>query len=163
VRACKTIALDGPARMMGSVARIDAASGLALIATATPGVAPVAAAMGAPEALATLLQRDEDGKLLAAPAEIASGHALAPVQLGGAGAGIFDVQGRLSAIVISEPVVKYAVAGTMPVLRHRLASAADIAKFAEIAPVAGEAGAAVSAGDIAARSGSGVVSLFCGT
>lgn len=157
---CKSLALDGPARMMAIVEYRSAEKGLVLISTATPRLKPIAPSKATPTA-AVLLQRDADGKLLAAPAEITGETALAPVQEGGAGAAIFAPSGHFAGMIISEPVTKYAVLGTMPVLRHRVVSAAAIAAFAEVAPVIAE-GPARSTGEIAAEHGSGIVSLFCG-
>jgi len=156
-KACKSLALDGPARMMASVQKVE--GGLALIATATPRAKPVALGVAGAKA-GLLLQRDLDGKLLAAPAEIDGELALAPVQEGGAGAGIFDATGAVMALVTSEPAAKYAVAGTFPLLRHPLVGAAEIAAFAGVAPASGERKPA-SAGEIAEMAGSGVVSLYC--
>lgn len=156
-RACKSLALDGPARMMATIQKAE--GGLALIATATPRAKPIT--LAASEAKSgLLLQRDLDGKLLAAPAEIEGKLAFAPVQEGGAGAGVFDATGALAAVVVSEPAAKFAVAGTLPVLRHKLASASEVATFAGLSPSSGER-KALSAGEIAEQAGEGVVSLFC--
>lgn len=156
-KACKSLALEGPARMMASVQKTE--GGLALVGTATPRAKPVVLGSATPHA-ALLLQRDLDGKLLAAPAEIEGKLALAPLQEGGAGAGIFDATGAVIALVVSEPATKFAVAGTLPVLRQKLVSAAEIASFAGIPLATGER-KPLSAGEIAEQVGSGIVSLYC--
>jgi hypothetical protein len=156
---CKTLALDGPARMMAIVDYRDAERGLVFISTATAGAKPIAPS-DASVTQAVLLQRDADGKLLAAPAEISGETALAPVQEGGAGAAIFSPSGHFAGMIISEPVTKYAVLGTMPVLKHKFIAGRSIARFAGLVPVAAD-GAQRSSGDIAAEAGSGVVSLIC--
>lgn len=165
IQPCKTLALDGPARMMAIVEYRNEAAGLALVSTATPRAKPVP--LGAAAATSgLLLQRDLDGRLLAAPFDIAGDYALAPVQEGGAGAALFASSGQLAGLVTSEPVAKYAIVGVQPVLRHKVASAAAIASFAGLAPSAAPEASALakprSAGEIAADVGSGVVSLFCG-
>jgi hypothetical protein len=159
-KACKTITLDSPALTMASVQKADAATNLALLSVATARAKPVTLAFTLPKT-GLLIQRDLDGKLLAAPVEITGALALAPLQEGGAGAPVFDATGALAGVIVSPPVAKYAIAGTMPVLRHTLVAAKDLAAFAELpAPVAGERPAR-SSGEIAGDAGGGVVSFFC--
>jgi hypothetical protein len=160
-KACKSLALDGPARMMASVEKTDPALGLALVTTATARAKPVTLASPLPKE-GVLMQRDLDGKLLAAPASVEGTTLFAPVQEGGAGAGLFDAECRLAAVVTGDVQVKYAVAGTLPVLRYTLVSATEVARFAGLSGPAAGSGAARSAGEIAEMAGSGVVSLFCG-
>lgn len=156
-KACKSLALEGPARMMATLQKVE--GGLALIVTATPRARPVALG-GTLTSAGLLLQRDLDGRLLAAPAEVDGTLVLAPLQEGGAGAGIFDATGRAAGLVISEPATKFAVAGTLPVLRHRVAKASEVAAFAGVTLASGER-KTLSAGEIAEQAGSGVVSLYC--
>lgn len=159
-KACKAITLDAPGARMASVQKSDAASGVALLALATPNARPAALATTLPKA-GLMMQRDLDGKLLAAPAEIEGTMVLAPVQEGGAGAPVFDATGALAGVIVSEPVAKYAIAGTLPVLRHKLVATATLAAFAELAPPPAGERPVRSSGEIAGEAGASVVSLFC--
>lgn len=160
VTSCKSVAVDGPARSMAVVEKTDPALGLALVSAATPQTTPVKLALET-GSVGLLLQRDLDGKLVAASAQLDGALMLAPLQEGGAGAGVLDARGEVLALVVSEPAVKFAFAGTLPALRYKLASAAQIATFAGVSAAPASTAPARSAGEIAQSAGSGIVSLMC--
>lgn len=158
-KACKSITLDAPGAAVARVEKSDTATNLALLSVASRGNPLVLAATQPKTGL--MLQRDLEGKLLAAPAELEGALVLAPVQEGGAGAPVLDTTGALIGVIVSEPATKYAIAGTLPVLRHKFVAASALASFAGLtAPSAGERPAR-SSGEIAQDAGAGVVSLFC--
>lgn len=174
LKTCRAPFLAGSVPALAvEIQRTDPLTGLALISlpgiarqgVRNPPIAPLALAAGdAPEA-ATLLQRDEAGDLLVSPASLEKGViggllVTAPLQEGGAGAALIDRRGALVAIVTAEPLTKFRVAGIVPVLRYRVADAAEIARFAGIAPSA-EAKPERSTGELAAAVAPAIVTLRC--
>lgn len=156
---CKSLTPE-PARGAVSVEKTDAAAGLALLGITGLNAAPLKLASDAPKE-GVLLQRDLDGKLVAAPAQVEGALLLAPVQEGGAGAGVLDARGEVIALVVAEPAVKYAFNGTLPALRYPLASAAQIVAFAGVSVAPASGAPTRSAGEIASAAGGGIVSLIC--
>lgn len=164
IKACKALEVDGAKPIPARIEKQDAVLGLAVLTTAHSG-APVLAPTGTVESSrpAMLLQRDRDGALLGASAEGAAGLIRAPVQEGGAGAALFDAEGRWIGLILADPAPKYALAGVQPVLRHKVVDAAAIARFAGLVPSAANAGSepAISLGALAAKAGPSLVSILC--
>lgn len=108
---------------------------------------------------ATLIQRDAEGALLASAATIEAGKVATSLQVGGAGGALFDRTGALVGIINQLPVMKFRVAGVVPMLRYAFMPASEALKVDETAPSGNLP--QKSAGDIAETVRASVVSLVC--
>ncbi|MFY8115698.1 MAG: peptidoglycan-binding domain-containing protein [Rhabdaerophilum sp.] len=98
---------------------------------------PLALPFAAAAAEGALIQRDAEGELLVAAADLAGGKASTSLQDGGAGAIVLDRSGQLVGIIAASPVTKVRVAGIVPVLSYPMLPAAELARAAGITPPAG--------------------------
>jgi peptidoglycan hydrolase-like protein with peptidoglycan-binding domain len=161
LKGCAEIVALGPKgeRIPARIAR-GAGPGLVLLAAKTG--APLKAGLAPPQpGAATLLQREADGALAASAAVLAEGRAEASLQEGGAGAPLFDREGRLVAVIAAEPVTKYRVAGIVPAQFYAFVPAPDIAAAAGLASAGAPAPAALSGAAIAEAARASLVGLLC--
>lgn len=159
-RACKGAMLASGSRSAVTLVKADTASGLALLRAS--GNSSVILHAGENGAQVLLLQRTIEGEMAASSALIADNSVQASVQEGGAGAPLFERSGALVGIIVAEPVQKFAIAGTLPLMRYRFANAQAIARLTGLVPVVVAPGADLqSAGRIAAERESSVVSILC--
>lgn len=161
LKACAEIVALGPKgeRVALRRAKSTAAGLLVLAGKAGAPLSTGIAAVG--PGAATLLQREVEGDLAASAATLADGKAEASLQEGGAGAALFDHQGRLIGVIAAEPVTKYKVAGIVPALRYAYLAAADVFAEAGVAPPAGGAAAPRSAAAIAESVRGALLPLLC--
>lgn len=109
-----------------------------------------------------LVQRDTEGELTVAAAELVNGKVAAPLQEGGAGALVLDRQGSLIGLVAASPVTKVRVAGIVPVLSYPLLPAAELAKAAGITPPQAAVTTVVKSGaELGEMARASVVSITC--
>jgi hypothetical protein len=155
IQACKTVMAGATPVQIVKRAEAD---GLALLAVPEGAVVPLASA-SANAALA--IQRDPTGKVLTLPASQTGERVFAPVQKGGAGAPLFDAGGRLTGIMVEAPHEKIQVAGVVPALGYRFATAERIRLLAELAALPERDGSKRPMGAIAAERASAVLSLRC--
>ncbi|WP_240539878.1 peptidoglycan-binding protein [Salinarimonas soli] len=102
--------------------------------------------------------------LMAVAGERAASGLVAPLQAGAAGAPVFDRAGRLVGLVRSVPLAPRLVAGVAIPAAHPLVTGEALARVLRDAGAVSspEAGAARSAGEIAARMQAAVVPVECG-
>jgi hypothetical protein len=123
---------------------------------------PLALPFGEASGDATLIQRDIDGELLAASAEMAGGKASTSLQEGGAGAILMDRSGHIVGIIAASPVTKVRVAGIVPVLSYPVLPAADLARAAGISGAPGATTTVVkSRADLGEMVRPSVVAITC--
>ena len=154
---CKGATLASGSRSPVTFVKADGESGLGLFRASGNGTIKLHAGEVGEQAL--LLQREADGELVASSASLTPQSVQAPLQDGGAGSPILDRTGALVGVIVTEPVQKFAVAGTVPLMRYRYADAKAVERLTGITPAA--AGAERSAGQIAAELESSVVSIVC--
>jgi peptidoglycan hydrolase-like protein with peptidoglycan-binding domain len=162
LKACAEIVIEG-----GSGAPIRVQFGRKL---ETTGLVLVAARAGKPLAMrvaaatdgaGTLVQRDSEGQLLASAATISRGKAETSLQVGGAGAALFDRSGALVGVIAVPPVEKFKVAGIVPSLGYAFVPALDVLRLAGAPPATGGDATPKSAAAIAEAAREGLVSLVC--
>lgn len=123
---------------------------------------PMAGSGGAQGAL---IQRDSDGELLVAAADLSGAKVSSSLQDGGAGALVLDRSGSVVGIIAASPVTKVRVAGIVPVLSYPLVAATDIARVAGLpVPAPGPAGTAAapkSGADLGEMVRGSVVAITC--
>lgn len=168
VKDCRALAA-GPRRAAARVAATDAGSGLALVrAEGLPRAQAVAFSgpVKAEQALTAIGEAWSGTQPALVFAEaVAAGpdRIAAPLQPGGAGAALFDAEGKLAGLVTDDPGARRQVAGVAPAARYRFAATETIVAFLQkngAAPPRGEAQKA--SGSVAAARRDGVAALICG-
>ena len=161
VRTCSSIMLTGGQSGPVQILKTDAAAGLVLLGAKSANAIPLALETVAMPENGVVLQRDDEGALLASPAVVSASGVAVPLQTGGAGAAMFDKNGALAGIVITEPTSKFRIAGTSPVMQYSMATVADIAKLADIPLKPSTASTPKSTGEIAASAATALVVMQC--
>jgi hypothetical protein len=163
LKGCAAIGLEqsgGTPPQPMKISKMLEGSGLMLVSG--PGGKPVAAPAAAPaNGAATLVQRGSEGELLASAAEIAGTKVSTSLQIGGAGAVLFNRAGALVGVIAASPVEKFRVAGIVPTLSYSFVPATEAFRLAGITPPRGGDPGPRSAAAIAEIARASVVSLVC--
>lgn len=136
--------------------------GTGLIALSGRIGTPLALPFAAAGTEGALVQRDAEGDLLVAAAEIAAGKVSTSLQEGGAGAALLDRSGQLVGVIAASPVTKVRVAGIVPVLSYPVLPAADLARAAGITPQSGATTTVMKSGaELGEGVRAGIVGITC--
>jgi hypothetical protein len=153
--ACKSLAMGGKPINAGQ------ADANGVVVLSGPGAAnDLVARAKPPEAGEKLvvISASASGAPVVSPAEVIATGAVnilsAALPASGAGAAVFDRRGALVGLISGDPAAVKPIAGIMPVAKHA---------FATISGAGSDQGETLSAGAIAARAGSAIVALSCGT
>lgn len=123
---------------------------------------PLALPFAAAGTEGALVQRDAEGELLVAAAEITGGKVSTSLQEGGAGALVLDRSGQLVGVIAASPLTKVRVAGIVPVLSYPMLPAADLARAAGITPQSGATPTVMKSGaELGEGVRAGIVGITC--
>jgi len=167
-RDCRTLAV-GPRRAAARVVAADVSVGLALLkadglprGTAMALAGPVAAAQTL-TAVAQAWSGTQSSAVFSEAIAAGADRIGAPLQSGGAGAALFDAEGRLAGLVVDDPGARRQVAGVVPAARYRFAGSEAIGAFLRRNGADAARGQHVeTSGGVAAQRRDAVVALICG-
>jgi peptidoglycan hydrolase-like protein with peptidoglycan-binding domain len=165
-RECRTLAV-GPRKTPARPVVADAAAGLSLLRA--DGLRASGLALGEaakPDQTFTVLAEAWSGTQPAAvyaeALAVGNGRIAAPLQPGGAGAALFDAEGRLAGLVADDPGARRQIAGVAPAARYRFAGPEAIAAFLQRnGAVLGKAAPQPASGGVAAARREAVTPLVC--
>jgi Putative peptidoglycan binding domain len=164
VRACRSLTAVGARRLPGRVMATDEAAGLALVMVENLAASPVPAGTAVVGAL-TGLSASWSGRtpaLVFTELEAGDGARVSgALQVGGAGAGVFNAEGALVGVVSDDPAARRQVAGVVPLARYAFAGPQAISAFLAAQKIPAVTAASLAGPAIAARRAS-VVPLVCG-
>jgi Putative peptidoglycan binding domain len=169
IKECKTLA-TGPRKTPARVVALDNASGLALLKAdglPRPGnPLTLGSVVNAETALTVVSQAWVNAMpsgVFSQALTTRSDRIAAPLQPGGAGAGLFDASGAMAGIVVDDPGARRQVAGVVPAARYRFATADDVTAFLQKQQITlAKADPARPAGHVAAARRDAVVAVTCG-
>ena len=135
LKDCKAITIGArrvPARVLAS----DAQTGLGLLRAeglmrTGPGLAtaPIPAAGGTLTIVGQGWSGGASAGFFAEAIAVSETRIASPLQVGGAGAGVFSDTGALAGLVIEDPGTRRQVAGVVPVARYRIATGPEVGAF----------------------------------
>ncbi len=164
VRACRGLVAVGTRRLPGRITATDAAAGLALVTIENLAATPASAGTAVAGALTGLsaIWSGRTPALMFTELEAGEGARVSgALQVGGAGAGVFNAEGTLVGVVTDDPAARRMVAGVVPLAHYAYAGPQAISAFLAAHKIPAVPTAPLAGPAIAARRAS-VVPLVCG-